>query len=151
MDDQARFYRRRLPHWRERCAVYLVTWRLRADQQELSSAERELICSELRHRDGERYRVHAYVVMNDHVHVLVEPFAGQILEKVVHSWKSFTAHRLQRQYGRQGRIWQEEYFDRVVRDAKEFDEKLRYIVNNPWRRWPGLVEYSWVWPQPEDL
>ncbi len=148
--EGARFYRRRLPHWRETDAIYFLTWRLAADQKELSAPERELVAAELRHRKGQRYEIFAYVVMNDHVHVLIRPVAEQALEKIVHSWKSFTAHRLQRLHGRRGRVWQDEYFDRVVRDENEFNQKFDYIVGNPWKRWPDIANYPWVWPRNEE-
>jgi hypothetical protein len=42
-------------------------------------------------------------------------------------------------------IWQEEYFDRIVRDEKEFLDKVQYILNNPLKRWPEMEGYPWVW------
>jgi REP element-mobilizing transposase RayT len=93
--------------------------------------------------------MYAYVVMNDHVHVMFSPSGAQALERIVHGWKSFTAHRMQRLHGRQGRVWQDEYFDRIVRDEQEFEEKFDYIASNPSRRWPGCKEYRWLWPPGE--
>jgi putative transposase len=147
MKEEFRIYRRRLPHWRDGEAVYFVTWRIAEKQAELSPSERDLIQAELRHRDGERYEIYAYVIMNDHVHVLLRPISEHRLEKIVHSWKSFAAHQLQRKYGRLGRIWQEEYFDRIVRDEREFARQYNYIVTNPYKRWPELKDYPWVWPR----
>ncbi len=143
-------YRRNLPHWRMEGAVYFLTWRLNQKQSELVPAERDLIVSALRHFHGERYRLHGYVVMNDHVHVLVEPMQGQELSSITHSWKSFTAHELQRQFGRKGAIWQDESFDRIVRNETEYHEKALYIQNNPLKRWPDVSAYVWVgFPQLE--
>jgi hypothetical protein len=82
--------------------------------------------------------------MNDHVHVLVEPLAGHELSAITHSWKSFTAHELQRNFKRKGEIWQDESFDRIIRDEVELSEKAQYIQNNPFKRWPDLSEYDWV-------
>ena len=96
--------------------------------------------------DGQRYQLCAYVVMDDHVHVLITPLAEHKLQEILHSWKSFTSHQMQRKHGRWGRVWQEEYFDRIVRDDKEFVQKADYIVRNPWKRWPEMSEYAWVWP-----
>jgi REP element-mobilizing transposase RayT len=141
-----RYYRRRLPHWRNNGAVYFTTWRLNKDQAELAPAEREFVVSALRHFDGKRYHLEAFVVMNDHVHVLLRTLGPYGLEDLVHSWKSFTANRMQRDCGRRGRIWQDEYFDRVVRDDAEFAQKFTYIQGNPWTRWPDLRTYEWVWP-----
>jgi len=41
---------------------------------------------------------------------------------------------MQRKHKRFGRIWQDEYFDRIVRDDEEFLQKLKYIAANPWKR-----------------
>ena len=137
-------YRRRLPHWRMTGATYFVTWRLHKDLPELRPEERDAVVSALEHFHGQRYALSAYVVMDDHVHVLVTPSGDHKLADIVHSWKSFTAWRLQREYGRTGSVWQEEYFDRIVRDEMEFLEKAEYILNNPVKRWPDEQEYKWV-------
>ena len=126
-------------------AVYFVTWRVRAGLIELSDVVRNCVVSAIQHFDAVRYILHAYVVMNDHAHVLVQVSPDFPLEEIVHSWKSFTANRLQRQYGRQGSVWQAEYFDRVVRDDEEYIQKRDYILNNPRKRWPEVESYRWVW------
>jgi REP element-mobilizing transposase RayT len=149
MNDSSHFYRRRLPHYRERDAIYFVTWRLAAGR-ELSAPERDLVAAELQHFHGQRYVLYASVVMNDHVHALVRILDEKSLEKIIHSWKSFTTHAMQRRHGRRGRVWQDEYFDRIVRDEKELGQKFDYIQGNPWARWPELKDYSWVWPQPRN-
>ena len=140
------YYRRQLPHWRQDQATYFVTWRLARGQQELDASERNLVVEAMKRFDGQRYELAAYVVMDDHVHALLAPLGGFELEGILHSWKSFTARQMQRSHGRVGRVWQDEYFDRIVRDDKEFVQKLNYIVANPWKRWPEMDEYSWVWP-----
>ena len=142
--DDFLVYRRRLPHWRMTGAIYFVTWRLHRLQAELSPEERSRVVSALRHFDRERYVLLAYVVMNDHVHTLVNPLGGYRLQDIVHSWKSFTTHILQRADGRRASLWQDEYFDRIVRDEAELVEKAQYIINNPWKRWPEIAEYPWV-------
>jgi len=146
MNDSSDFYRRRLPHYRDRDTIYFVTWRLAPDK-ELSAPERDLVATELHHGHEQRYELYAYVVMNDHVHVLLRILDEQPLEKIIHSWKSFTAHAMQRQHGCRGQVWQDEYFDRMVRDEKELGQKFDYILKNPWTRWPELKEYLWVWPR----
>ena len=143
-NEEIYIYRRKLPHWRLIGAVYFVTWRLRPSQPELTSDERPIVAHAIEHFNEQRYELLAYVVMNDHVHVLVKPINDHSLESILHSWKSFTAHRLQRQFGRHGAIWQDEYFDRIVRDEAEFYEKAQYILNNPRKRWPELEEYAWM-------
>ena len=53
---------------------------------------------------------------------------------------------MQREHKRFGRVWQDESFDRIVRDDEEFAQKLDYIVGNPWKRWPEIGDYPRVWP-----
>jgi REP-associated tyrosine transposase len=142
-------YRRRMPHWRLVGSVYFVTWRLAPSQAILNNEERKVIMSALQYFDGDRYELYACVVMDDHVHVLVKPLGAYRLQKLVHSWKSFTAHKLRRESTR--RLWQEEYFDRIVRDEKEFLDNAQYILNNPLKRWPEVEEYPWVWVKEDSI
>jgi len=117
------FYRHRLPHLRVDGAIYFVTWRLGRGQADLSERERDCIVDSIRHFDRTRYALHAYVIMNDHIHVLLRPSDGHQLEEILRSWKSFTANRLRREFGRTGVVWQDEYFDRAVRDEVEYVQK----------------------------
>ncbi|MCC6361727.1 MAG: transposase [Phycisphaerales bacterium] len=144
-------YRRRLPHWRLDGATYFLTWRVFPGQHDLTPEERTFVAGALRFFDGTRYSLYAYVVMNDHVHVLVAPQADWKLEQLTHTWKSFTTNQLQK--GKAGAVprkralWQDETFDRIVRDSSEFYEKLYYILNNPFKRWPEISVYQWTWAQ----
>jgi putative transposase len=144
MPDDVRIHHRFLPHWRLDSAVYFVTWRLEKDQAALSVIERDRVATTLRHFDGTRYELLAYVVMDDHVHVLVKPAAMFPLERIVHSWKSYSGRNMH-DGQRAGRVWQREYYDRIVRDEVEFADSLAYILDNPGRRWQGVGEYPWVW------
>jgi putative transposase len=139
-------YSRLLPHWRRdgSFTVYFVTWRLDSQQRPLAPAERTIVATTLRHRDGESHRVIAYVVMDDHVHVLVQPKAVP-LDRLTHSWKSFSAHELQRLHRREGPVWQPECYDRIVRGDDDLRQQTGYIVGNPWKRWPFIKGYPWVW------
>ena len=74
--------------------------------------------------------------MDDHAHVLVWPEDGYALEESCRSWKSFTAHEMQRRFGRIGSVWQDESFDRIIRSEKELYGKMMYILNNHRKRWP---------------
>jgi REP element-mobilizing transposase RayT len=141
----ATVYRRRLPHVRIDGAVYFVTWRVRIGQADLTEDERDCTATAIRHFDTVRYVLHAYVVMNDHVHVLVRLVPGYRLEEILQSWKSFTANRMQRDHGRLGSIWQDEYLDRVVRDGDEYEQKRDYILHKSRKRWPNIESYRWEW------
>lgn len=137
-------YKRRLPHWRLEGAVYFVTWRLQPSQYELKPEERSIINMAIKHFDGDRYDLLAYAVMHDHVHIIVKPTEKYPLKQLVHSWKSFTSNRLQRRFNRRKSVWQDEYFDGIVRDEADLLEKAQYIINNPFKVWPDIEEYHWV-------
>jgi putative transposase len=79
----------------------------------------------------------SYVVMPDHVHWLVQ-LDKKPLSQIVHSAKSISAHLINNQIGRRGRIWQDGYYDRSVRNEDELLNMARYIVMNPIRA--GLVK-----------
>lgn len=127
-----------------------VTWRLHKNQNPLAPEERGHVVSTLQHFNSIRYELFAYVVMNDHVHALVRPFDGHRLEAILHSWKSFSATQCRRESHRAGPVWQDESFDRIVRDEDEFWKKVAYILDNPRRRWPEIRDYTWAWLAPEE-
>ena len=93
--------------------------------------------TELRH-----YELHAYVVMPNHVHILITPCVE--VSKLMMSLKRFTAREGNRMLGLTGKaFWAEESYDRLVRDAEEFRRIENYIEHNPVKA--GLVK------EPEDF
>ena len=67
-----------------------------------------IVAGALLHFDGRRYLLHAWCVMPNHVHVVVQPLAGYELPGITHTWKSFTAKEANRKLGRRGKFWQPE-------------------------------------------
>jgi len=90
-----------------------------------------IVVSALRHFDRDRYLLDAFVVMPNHVHVLVQLAKGQALADILHSWKSFSAKAINELLGRKGQLWQEESYDRIVRDWNELVGYRDYILHNP--------------------
>jgi hypothetical protein len=95
------------------------------------------------------YELLVWVVMNDHVHVVLTPFAKHPLESIVRGWKSYTTNALNR-LGRMARVWQPEYMDRIIRSDRELEETIAYVLSNPEARWPGVQHYPWVWARWDD-
>ncbi len=131
-------------HWRFLGVAYFVTWRIMPRIGLLISTERDDVADALKHFHQDRYILYAYVVMDDHVHVLVRPLAHYQLSHIFHSWKSYTANRINRLRAASGALWQADYFDRVIESEREFQEKVSYILNNPRKRWPDARDYTWV-------
>ena len=90
----------------------------------------DMIGAAYRHFDGARYELGQLCVMPNHTHVLVRPTGEVELEEILHSWKSFTAKRINAVVGREGSVWQEESYDRLVRDRVELARIERYVRNN---------------------
>jgi REP element-mobilizing transposase RayT len=97
----------------------------------------------LRFREGMHYRLLAWCVMPNHVHVVARLFAGQELAKVVKAWKNFSAKAANQTLRCKGRFWQREYYDRLIRNGDELDRAIRYVVENPAKA--GLKKWTWVW------
>lgn len=81
--------------------------------------------------DGEKYRLLHWVLMSNHVHVLLIPMNGYSLSSIMHSLKSYTSNQANRILGRTGSFWSVEYFDRYIRNSEHYVSTVRYIHNNP--------------------
>lgn len=82
------------------------------------------------HHHVRRFSVLAWVVMPNHVHVLLEIWQTP-LAKVLQNWKSITAVEANKILQREGTFWQPEYWDRFMRDEEQVRKAIRYIENNP--------------------
>ncbi len=95
------------------------------------TAVSKIVAEALLHFDGDRYEMASFVVMPNHVHALFRPLGEHLLEEIVHSWKSFSAKKINGLLGRSGTLWQKENWDRLIRSQKHFDWAKRYIAKNP--------------------
>lgn len=102
----------------------------------------ELLKNALRHFDGERYDLLAWCVMPNHAHVVLKTRAGEDLEKILHSWKSFTSHEINKRNGTSGTIWQKESYDHLIRDGDDLRNQVEYVLDNPVKA--GLGDWEWV-------
>ncbi len=85
-------------------------------------------------RDSGSTQIHEYVVMPDHLHLLLTPGSGLTLERVMQLIKGSYSFRIKRELGFSGEVWQTSFYDRRVRDRGEFDRFRQYIRMNPVRR-----------------
>lgn len=92
---------------------------------------RQIVTDALMFFERERQTMHALVVMPNHVHLLVTPAPDWTLDQLTQSWKGFTARQINSHLGREGPLWQQESFDRIVRHETHFERVVRYIVENP--------------------
>jgi REP element-mobilizing transposase RayT len=124
-EEFSRLFSGRFDHWLDQGHGQCV----------LGLAEPRRITEEsLRYFDKKRYNLGEFVVMPNHVHVLVTPFTSHPLEAVLQSWKSFTAHRINQCLGRTGQVWHRESFDHIARNRLQLEKFERYIRDNP-KKW----------------
>jgi RecG-like helicase/REP element-mobilizing transposase RayT len=150
---QTRYSKRNLPHFERPWAKYAVTFSTR-NHRVLTPQARDIVLDSLLHWGRERYLLYAACVMPDHVHVLLEPAvkssAGGTeffsLAEIFTSIKRHTARAVNKAEGRSGAVWEEEFFDRVIRSEADLQEKFAYVLRNPFDA--GLeaeAPYPWVW------
>ncbi len=127
----------------------------------------KLVADSIEYRDGKAFRLDAYCIMSNHVHIVFKPFldernisakpqqAGSLLYEstepplgvIMHSLKSYTANEANKLLKRSGAFWETESYDHVIRDEEEYHRVIAYVLNNPvkaglvkdWREWP------WSW------
>jgi REP element-mobilizing transposase RayT len=98
----------------------------------------------LRFFDGERYALAAWVVMPNHVHLLVDIWDTP-LAALVKSWKGFVARVANKTLGRSGAFWERDYSDTLIADADHRRTAVRYIENNPTKARLVLNPKAWLW------
>ena len=69
--------------------------------------------------------------MPNHVHLLVTLHPDWLLEKVIFTWKRRSSGQINLLLETSGQNWQHEYFDRMIRDGRHFENVVRYIRRNP--------------------
>jgi putative transposase len=139
--------RRNLSHWQLPGSTYFITFRLKYGI--ISVDERIIVLDAIKHFHEIRYWVTTTVIMPDHIHLMLKPIVSESnaefsLSKILQGIKGFSAREINQARGSQGSLWQEESFDRIVRDHDEYLEKWNYIRNNPVEN--GLCQYPEEYP-----
>jgi putative transposase len=144
--------RRQLPHWQMGGSVYFITFRSRRGG--LPPVALRQMCTHILYDHGKRYDLVFGVVMPDHVHVVFQPREREPgvwfdLAEIMKGLKGASARSINQLLGTHGSVWQDESFDRIIRDENELEEKLLYMFYNPFKA--GLVadpaDYEFfVWP-----
>jgi len=108
----------------------------------------EATAEALRFWHGKRYRLVAWCIMPNHVHVVCRFLPGQNLSDVLKGWKVYSARESNRILGRTGTLWRREYYDRLIRGDGEFHRAVQYVLSNPKRA--GLKNWKWVWSEGQE-
>jgi putative transposase len=98
----------------------------------------ELFCETLFHYRSEgKFLLHAFIVMPNHIHLLLTVSKGLTLERAVQLIKGGFSHEASKRMGNIGPVWQKSFVDRRVRNLAEFEKFREYIHQNPVRA--GMV------------
>jgi len=108
------------------------------EQQPIATLMRDA----LMYFDDEHYKLLAWCIMPNHVHIIFQPLTREPSD-ILHSWKTYTANRANRLLRRSGSFWQREYFDRIARDQEDLERMVEYVWNNPDNA--GLKNWPWRW------
>jgi REP element-mobilizing transposase RayT len=153
---QARIYdhRRNLPHLQREDRPLFVTfdsWH----RWTFPPIARALALEACRRGDGWKFKLHAAVIMPEHAHLLLTPLGDErgpfSLAEIMFGIKRGSAAAINEALARRGHVWQDEYFDHVLRSVESLNAKAEYIRQNPVRR--GIVErpedYPWLYWCPD--
>ncbi|QDG51616.1 hypothetical protein FIV42_12915 [Persicimonas caeni] len=104
------------------------------------------------HRD--RYDLDMWSIMGSHAHLTLQTRRGHWLSDIMHSWKSFTGNEINKLVGREGKLWQADFYDRLLRSEEELAEKRKYVWRNPeaagFKEWKWRRQYPDRWSKDEE-
>ena len=113
-----------------------------------------MVMDSLHHFDNDQYELGCYVVMANHVHGIFRPLQPKTLplDKILQSRKRRTSREINASVGRSGTLWEEESFDRIIRDEEHLYRCIQYIGRNPAKaRLPSDQWHRWIRPSWELL
>jgi hypothetical protein len=145
LEQLSRETMRRLEHWLDQG---MGSCRLK------DPAAAKCVADALYYFDGEQYELGCYVIMPNHVHGIVRPLLcdTEPLESILQSWKRHTSLQINRHAGLVGPLWQDESFDRIIRDEEHLYRAIQYLGTNATKA--GLDPKQcprWVRPEWEKL
>ena len=92
---------------------------------------RQIVVGALRHYNFKEYLLHSFIIMPNHLHILLSPLTEKPINTVIGRIKGFTSFKIKKLLGIDSEIWQQGMFDRIVRSDDEFKKYVDYIRNNP--------------------
>jgi putative transposase len=147
-------YRRNLPHMQDGPTPIIVSMST-YKRLFLPPAAREAVLEHIVYENELHIFLHATVVMPDHAHLLFTVKTNDsgdphMLAAIMNGIRAASAHRVNKLLHRQGHVWEEEFFDRLVR-RRQFSGWIDYILDNPVKAGLAQVwqEYPWLWLSPE--
>ena len=101
----------------------------------------QIVKQSLEFYNNVKYILHCWCIMPNHVHAAFKLLETGELPKVLHGWKSYTAHVINKLLGRSNTLWQADYYNHIIRSGNEYYQQINYIWNNPDKA--GLRNWPW--------
>jgi len=111
--------------------------------------QKDVLFDIIKYNNNKKYILLAFVIMPDHLHMILNPKIG--LPKIMHRIKGYSSYQINKQFNRQGKIWQKSYFDKIIRDEKDYHNKILYIANNPVKKKLVSIFNNYKWLYIKDL
>lgn len=109
---------------------------------------RQIVRERIAHGEGRHYFVACGVIMPNHCHLLIQLLNESSLESILGQIKAYSAMRINSRVGRNGTLWQEESYDRIVRDEEHLYRVVQYIGRNPLKiRLNPPDQWRWIHPE----
>lgn len=106
----------------------------------------DLVAGAIPFFEGQRYEVRAWVVMPNHAHVVVWPMPGHTLSDILHSWKSYTSHEINKRLPTKVvPFWQSESYEHLIRDDEDLHRCSHYTLMNPVNAGLCARSEDWKW------
>jgi len=109
-------------------------------------AAADLVANAIQFFQRQRYELHAWAVMPNHVHVVVWPMPENTLTEILHSWKSFTSHELNKLLPQKVvPFWQSESYEHLIRNDEDLHRCCHYVLMNPVNAKLCAHPSEWKW------
>ena len=92
---------------------------------------RKVLVETLEHNEGLDYELDAYVIMPNHVHLLLATIGDKPIQSIMNAIKKVSGHYICKLANLKAPLWQREYYDRLIRNAHHYEDVVAYIINNP--------------------
>jgi len=126
--------------------TFFITRNLLPVRTQLTEADFEALASAIgRVRTRGRFLFTGYVFMPDHWHALIVPRENDVLPNLMDAVKVASTLGINRSRRAKGPVWQPRYFDRIMRDVREYHKTVEYMHLNPVRRGLASRPEDWLW------